>query len=162
MNSFVVCIYTYITSHELFFLFFSSSPGLVWLCNARQTYGYHTLDVIAVLTILAFLHGMCLLIVSRVCWGRVGNNAYLGIKYPGTPPSYPTVEYCTHVDSDTKYPTRLCPTLPMAQVCPDGRPKVVDIVDCTGSGDVDTSTVIKGGAVGNVEGIHEIKGLSGR
>lgn len=48
------------------------------------------------------------------------------------------------------------------QLCPDGRPKVVDIVDCTGSGDVDTSTVIKGDAVSTVEGVHEIKGLSGR
>lgn len=50
----------------------------------------------------------------------------------------------------------------VAQVCPDGRPKVVDIVDCTGSGDVDTSTVIKGDAVNIVEGIRQIKGLSGR
>jgi hypothetical protein len=28
------------------------------------------------------------------------------------------------------------------QVCPDGRPKVIDLVECTGSGDVDTSTVV--------------------
>jgi len=27
------------------------------------------------------------------------------------------------------------------QVCPDGRPKIIDVVDCTGSGDVDTSTI---------------------
>lgn len=52
------------------------------------------------------------------------------------------------------------------QVCPDGRPKVVDIVDCTGSGDVDTSTVIKGDAVkvntADGKSVREIKGLSGR
>lgn len=48
------------------------------------------------------------------------------------------------------------------QVCPDGRPKVVDIVDCTGSGDVDTSTVVKEHAAQVVEGVREIKGLSGR
>ena len=47
-------------------------------------------------------------------------------------------------------------------MCPDGSPKVLDIVDCTGSGDVDTSTVIKPDAVSTVEGVREIKGLSGR
>ncbi|CAN0433482.1 unnamed protein product, partial [Hapterophycus canaliculatus] len=52
------------------------------------------------------------------------------------------------------------------QVCPDGSPKVVDIVDCTGSGDVDTSTVVKGDAVTTADTadgvVREIKGLSGR
>lgn len=49
------------------------------------------------------------------------------------------------------------------QVCPDGSPKVLDIVDCTGSGDVDTSTVLKGGSVTTgADGVREIKGLSGR
>lgn len=27
------------------------------------------------------------------------------------------------------------------QVCPDGRPKVIDMVECSGSGDVDTRTI---------------------
>ncbi|CAN0404450.1 unnamed protein product [Ectocarpus sp. 8 AP-2014] len=49
------------------------------------------------------------------------------------------------------------------QVCPDGSPKVLDIVDCTGSGDVDTSTVLKGGSgTTAADGVREIKGLSGR
>jgi tripeptidyl-peptidase-2 len=54
------------------------------------------------------------------------------------------------------------------QTCPDGRPKVLDVVDCTGSGDVNTTTELtaetaetasKGdGADANVL----LKGLSGR
>lgn len=47
-------------------------------------------------------------------------------------------------------------------MCPDGQPKIVDIVDCTGSGDVDTSVVVKGAAVKTVGDVREIKGLSGR
>ena len=44
-------------------------------------------------------------------------------------------------------------------MCPDGRPKVIDIIDCTGSGDVDTTTKAKA-----VEGLDHlaVKGLSGR
>lgn len=42
------------------------------------------------------------------------------------------------------------------QTTPDGRPKIIDVVDVTGSGDVDTSTVIEADAG------SEIKGLSGR
>ncbi|CAN0457776.1 unnamed protein product, partial [Ascophyllum nodosum] len=48
------------------------------------------------------------------------------------------------------------------QVCPDGRPKILDIVDCTGSGDVDTSLVVKDDAVQVVDGVRQVKGLSGR
>jgi tripeptidyl-peptidase-2 len=42
------------------------------------------------------------------------------------------------------------------QVCPDGRPKVIDIVDGTGSGDVDTSKEV------TVDESFEVTGLSGR
>ncbi|CAN0084155.1 unnamed protein product, partial [Scytosiphon promiscuus] len=65
------------------------------------------------------------------------------------------------------FDTGVDPAASGLQVCPDGSPKVVDIVDCTGSGDVDTSTVIKGEAVtttaNTADGVvREIKGLSGR
>eukprot|EP00897_Mesotaenium_endlicherianum_P001896 jgi/Mesen1/1734/ME000139S00973 len=38
------------------------------------------------------------------------------------------------------------------QTTPDGRPKIVDILDCTGSGDIDTSTVVAADADGELEG----------
>eukprot|EP00903_Cladosiphon_okamuranus_P011552 g10875.t1 len=60
------------------------------------------------------------------------------------------------------FDTGVDPAASGLQVCPDGSPKVLDIVDCTGSGDVDTTTVIKPDAITTVEGIREIKGLSGR
>ena len=44
------------------------------------------------------------------------------------------------------------------QTTPDGRRKIVDLVDCTGSGDVDTSTVCKTDGVTG----REIEGLTGR
>lgn len=46
------------------------------------------------------------------------------------------------------------------QICPDGRPKVVDLIEATGSGDVDTRTVAKSGPAGGSS--IEIVGLSGR
>ncbi|KAI7869183.1 hypothetical protein BDF14DRAFT_1785690 [Spinellus fusiger] len=46
------------------------------------------------------------------------------------------------------------------QVTTDGKPKLIDIVDCTGGGDVDTSTVVK--AVSDENNRAYIKGLSGR
>ena len=39
---------------------------------------------------------------------------------------------------------------------PDGRPKIVDIIDCSGSGDVATTTILKAEEAGT------IKGLSGQ
>ncbi|CAM9979781.1 unnamed protein product, partial [Phaeothamnion confervicola] len=48
------------------------------------------------------------------------------------------------------------------QVCPDGRPKVIDSIDCSGSGDVDTSTIVKGSDVDFQDGVPTILGLSGR
>lgn len=42
---------------------------------------------------------------------------------------------------------------PGLQTCPDGRPKIIDTVECTGSGDVDTSVVRKAGADGTIEGL---------
>lgn len=47
------------------------------------------------------------------------------------------------------------------QVCPDGRPKVVDLIEATGSGDVDTRTVAKPSGGFGTAGV-EIVGLSGR
>ncbi|KAM7273027.1 hypothetical protein ACFE04_027691 [Oxalis oulophora] len=38
------------------------------------------------------------------------------------------------------------------QVTSDGKPKVIDVLDCTGSGDVDTSKVVKADADGRITG----------
>ncbi|XP_077225985.1 tripeptidyl peptidase ii [Tasmannia lanceolata] len=38
------------------------------------------------------------------------------------------------------------------QVTSDGKPKIIDILDCTGSGDIDTSKVVKADADGNIIG----------
>lgn len=57
------------------------------------------------------------------------------------------------------------------QVTSDGKPKIIDIIDCSGSGDVDTSTVVealkeeeegKEGAPAAAAGSTTIQGLSGR
>ena len=45
-------------------------------------------------------------------------------------------------------------------VCPDGRPKVIECIDCTGSGDVDTTTIVA--ATECEAGVKTISGLSGR
>ncbi|KAL8138735.1 hypothetical protein V2J09_004736 [Rumex salicifolius] len=38
------------------------------------------------------------------------------------------------------------------QVTTDGKPKVLDVIDCTGSGDIDTSTVVKADENGHIQG----------
>ena len=42
------------------------------------------------------------------------------------------------------------------QICPDGRPKMLDVLDCTGAGDVDTRTTAAAAEDGT------LKGLTGR
>ncbi|KAG9320905.1 hypothetical protein KVV02_004556 [Mortierella alpina] len=46
------------------------------------------------------------------------------------------------------------------QVTSDGKPKVIDIVDCSGSGDIPTTTIVK--PTDNKDGVPVITGLTGR
>ncbi|KAG0024500.1 tripeptidyl-peptidase II Tpp2 [Entomortierella chlamydospora] len=46
------------------------------------------------------------------------------------------------------------------QFTSDGKPKIIDIVDCSGSGDIPTTTIVK--ATENEDGTPVITGLTGR
>ena len=39
------------------------------------------------------------------------------------------------------------------QSTPDGKAKIVDVIDCTGAGDVDTSTAVAPSEVGTLKGV---------
>ncbi|RKO87382.1 subtilase family-domain-containing protein [Blyttiomyces helicus] len=60
--------------------------------------------------------------------------------------------------------TGVDPGAPGLQVTPDGRPKIINLIDCTGAGDVRCSTVVEAAEVTLPDGkvARQIKGLSGR
>ncbi|CAI8593694.1 unnamed protein product [Vicia faba] len=45
------------------------------------------------------------------------------------------------------------PAVDGLQVTSDGKPKILDVIDCTGSGDIDTSKVVKADAHGCIRGV---------
>ena len=41
------------------------------------------------------------------------------------------------------------------QVTSDGKPKILDVLDCTGSGDVNTSRIVEADSEGNIVGHYD-------
>ncbi|KAG0233747.1 tripeptidyl-peptidase II Tpp2, partial [Actinomortierella wolfii] len=56
--------------------------------------------------------------------------------------------------------TGVDPGAPGLQVTSDGKPKMIDIVDCSGSGDVPTTTIVK--PTTDQDGNLTVTGLTGR
>ncbi|KAK3447198.1 hypothetical protein EUGRSUZ_A02778 [Eucalyptus grandis] len=50
------------------------------------------------------------------------------------------------------FDTGVDPAAAGLQVTSDGKPKILDVLDCTGSGDIDTSNVVKADANGSIRG----------
>lgn len=50
--------------------------------------------------------------------------------------------------------TGIDPGAAALQTTPNGRPKIIDVLDCTGSGDVDTSTLVTAAADYTIQGVR--------
>lgn len=83
-----------------------------------------------------------------------GRNVTIAIFDSGVDPGAPGLQVRTLLQSitDSMYNIKI---ICMFQVTTEGKPKVIGRYDCSGAGDVDTSTVV-------IPEGNEIKGLSGR